>query len=120
MKTVKTLGAAAAALAIAAVFPLGPAAQVEETMTQGSAKSLQCVACHGPVGISPNPTFPHLAGQNATYLEIQLENFKSGERYHPLMTPVAQSLSRRDIIELSMYYSEIGPLASARNIGSER
>ena len=56
--------------------------------------------------------FPHLAGQNASYLEIQLENFRSGERYHPLMTPIAQSLSRQDVIDLAIYYSRIGPLGS--------
>jgi cytochrome c553 len=116
----KTLMTAAAALVLAAAISTRPAAQEGRLASaEGHTKSLQCVACHGPSGITPNPMFPHLAGQNATYLEIQLEKFKSGERYHALMTPVAQSLSRQDIIDLSIYYSSIGPLAGASNIGTE-
>lgn len=84
----------------------------QEVVT-GEAKAAECVACHGVRGVSPNPTFPHLAGQNAGYLEMQLENFRSGERYHPLMTPVAESLSPQDVRDLAQYFSSIGPLASA-------
>ena len=79
----------------------------------GLRKAVQCVACHGLEGVAPNPTFPHLAGQNAAYLAIQLERFRTGERYHPLMTPVAQALSDRDIEDLAAYYSELRPWAEA-------
>jgi cytochrome c553 len=81
---------------------------------EGRNKAIQCVACHGADGVAPNPTFPHLAGQNAAYLAIQLERFRSGERYHPLMTPVAQSLSDADIEDLAAYYSELRPWTEAR------
>src|SRR5690606_3484501 len=111
MKPARTTMFGAATLLAAAVYSGGPAAQVEDLAAEGRTKSLQCVACHGPVGVSPNPMFPHLAGQNASYLEIQLQRFKSGERSHPLMTPIAQSLSREDIIALATYFSRIGPLA---------
>ncbi len=77
-------------------------------LATGSAKSAQCMACHGPAGISTNPTFPHLAGQNAAYLVRQLERFRSGERYDALMTPVAQSLSDDDISALAMYFDSVG------------
>lgn len=80
----------------------------EGAAARGEAKSLECVACHGPAGVSPNPTFPHLAGQNATYLQMQLDHFQSGKRYHPLMTPVAKSLSTRDMADLAIYFSRIG------------
>ena len=82
-------------------------------VASGRAKSAQCVACHGLEGVAPNPTFPHLAGQNAAYLQIQLESFRGGERYHALMTPVAQSLSDEDMADLATYFSSIGPLSSA-------
>jgi cytochrome c553 len=85
-----------------------------QDMERGQAKSIDCVACHGAGGISPNPMFPHLAGQNAAYLEMQLENFRSGAREHPLMTPVAQSLSSEDIVDLATYFSSIGPLANVQ------
>jgi cytochrome c553 len=82
---------------------------------KGMNKAVQCVACHGTDGVAPNPTFPHLAGQNAAYLAIQLERFRSGERYHPLMTPVAQALSDGDIEDLAIYYSELRPWTEARS-----
>ncbi|MBN1240908.1 MAG: cytochrome c [Gammaproteobacteria bacterium] len=103
---VRVIGAAFAALAAASVGASDP--------ERGQRKSVACVACHGPVGISPNPTFPHIAGQHATYLQMQLDNFRSGERYHPLMTPIAQTLTDQDIADLAMYYSSIGPLAEAQ------
>jgi len=117
MSTARTVTSAAAAAMLSAAS-VAPSAQ-PSAEPAGATKSLRCVACHGPSGISPNPTFPHLAGQNATYLEIQLENFKSGERYHPLMTPVAQELSREDIAELARYFSRIGPLAGLSSMGTE-
>jgi cytochrome c553 len=105
MNTTISLALAAAAFAWSAAG----ANDVE----RGQSKSAACIACHGPVGISQNPMFPHIAGQQATYLEMQLENFRTGERYHPLMTPIAQTLSEEDISDLAVYYSRIGPLAGA-------
>lgn len=89
---------------------------VGQDFARGEARSAMCVACHGPRGISANPTFPHLAGQHAAYLETQLEHFKSGERRHPLMSPVAESLSARDIRDLAFYFSRIGPLAGEQEL----
>ena len=81
----------------------------------GHRKAVQCVACHGMEGVAPNPTFPHLAGQNAAYLAIQLEWFRTGQRYHSLMTPVAQALSDQDIEDLAAYYSALRPWTEARS-----
>ncbi|MFW6094446.1 MAG: c-type cytochrome [Pseudomonadota bacterium] len=88
-----------------------PVAAAQDAPLTGQRKSAQCIACHGMAGISPNPHFPHLAGQQEGYLRLQLEAFRSGDRYHPLMTPVAQSLSDQEIDALAGYFSAIGPLA---------
>ncbi len=85
-----------------------------QDVARGEAKASDCVACHGAMGISPNPLFPNLAGQNGAYLQVQLEKFKKGDRYHPLMTPVAKSLSQQEINDLAAYFSSIAPLAGAR------
>lgn len=93
----------------------GLAAQADaQDVARGEAKATDCVACHGAMGISPNPLFPNLAGQNGAYVQLQLEKFKKGERYHPLMTPVAESLSQQEINDLAAYYSSIAPFAEAR------
>jgi cytochrome c553 len=99
--------------AITAAMLAWSAATNASDAERGQNKSAACIACHGAIGISQNPMFPHIAGQQATYLEMQLENFRNGERYHPLMTPIAQSLSAQDIADLAVYYSRIGPLAGA-------
>jgi cytochrome c553 len=95
--------------AILAMVSAGAAAGATDRIHEGQEKAVQCVACHGPSGLALNPMFPHLAGQNAAYLEIQLEQFKTGERYHPLMTPVAQALSDQDIDDLAAYHSALQP-----------
>jgi cytochrome c553 len=84
---------------------LSAAAQLNEE--ERFAPSARCVACHGVVGIAENPTFPHLAGQNAAYLEMQLERFRSGQRYDPLMTPIAQSLAAEELPALARYFESL-------------
>ena len=73
-------------------------------ITAGKAKSAACTACHGGAGISSNPLWPNLAGQQKGYLEKQLKGFRSGERQDPLMSPMATNLSDTDIQNLSAYY----------------
>lgn len=101
-------------LAMMALLLSGPPALADQRAGEGQQKSVQCVACHGGQGLAPNPTFPHLAGQNAAYLGLQLRKFRAGERYHPLMTPVAESLTDQDIDALATYYSELRPQAEGR------
>ena len=45
---------------------------------KGRELSASCVACHGDNGISLNPMWPKLAGQNPKYLAAQLHEFKKG------------------------------------------
>ncbi|MBI3937836.1 MAG: cytochrome c, partial [Betaproteobacteria bacterium] len=59
----------------------------------GKTKSAACVACHGPDGNSPTPTWPKLAGQVREYTVKQLHDFKAGRRTDPTMSPMAQPLS---------------------------
>ncbi|MFC6488995.1 c-type cytochrome [Nitratireductor sp. GCM10026969] len=105
--------ATVAMAAMAVTFPGTTAALAGGDFELGRAKSLQCVACHGERGMTPNPMFPHLAGQNAAYLEVQLEHFRTGQRYNAIMTPVAEALTREDIEDLATYFSSVGPLADA-------
>ena len=92
---------------IAAFAVLASAATpvVAQDLERGQAKSRECIACHGARGVTDNPTFPNIAGQNAAYLGIQLANYRSGARYHSLMTPIAQSLSEQDLRDLAAYFS---------------
>ncbi len=73
------------------------------------AVAAQCFACHGPTGISQNPDWPNIAGQSRQYLVIQLEDFKSGARQHPMMAPVVINLNPHDIQVLAEHFSAQTP-----------
>lgn len=75
----------------------------------GKQKSVTCNSCHGLQGISPNEPWPNLAGQKAEYIVIQLKAFKEGSRKNVLMTPMAASLSERDMEDLAAYFSQLTP-----------
>ncbi len=64
-----------------------------------------CAACHGPDGNSPNPAFPKIAGQHATYIEKTLIDYKSGARKDPIMNGMAAALSVGDIENLAVYFA---------------
>jgi cytochrome c553 len=70
----------------------------------GKTKSALCAGCHGVDGNSPNAIWPSLAGQHASYLVKQLENFKSGERADPVMQGMAATLSEEDIQDVAAYF----------------
>jgi len=70
----------------------------------GKTKSALCAGCHGVDGNSPNAIWPSLAGQHASYLVKQLENFKSGERADPVMQGMAATLSEKDVRDVAAYF----------------
>lgn len=72
---------------------------------KGKAKSVVCAACHGPAGISSNPMWPNLAGQQEQYLVKQIKAFRDGDRKDPMMSPMAAALSDDDIANLAAHYA---------------
>ena len=51
----------------------------------GQAASAACVGCHGPQGVSANPAWPSLAGQDAKYLADATKAYKDGSRTEAIM-----------------------------------
>lgn len=78
-----------------------------DATSTGATKAASCAACHGPKGISANPLWPNLAGQKLDYMIKQLHDFKAGRRQDPLMTPMANTLSDQDMVEISKYFSSL-------------
>ncbi len=58
---------------------------IQGNASAGAAKAAICGACHGQQGIAIAPNFPSLAGQSATYLYLQLRQFKFGQIHDPVM-----------------------------------
>lgn len=101
-----------AALLITAPL-LSATAQAAGNAEAGQTKAATCIACHGPDGNSPNPIWPKLAGQSASYIMDQLGKFKSGARQDPLMSPMAAPLSDEDVADLAAFFS-----SQKRQLGS--
>ena len=78
-----------------------------------------CIACHGKEGKKPMiPTFPKLAGQNAAYIELQMQDIRSGARSNASSAAMKgvmvtaegdQLVTDSDIKELAAYLSKIKP-----------
>lgn len=72
----------------------------------GKQKSQTCAACHGPDGNSIAPDFPRLAGQHYDYLVHSIKAYQTGARKSPVMMPMVEKLTQRDIEDLAAYYSQ--------------
>ena len=83
------------------------ALKVNGDAAAGKQRAATCIGCHGAEGISPNDTWPSLAGQNAAYLVRILAAYKSGDQKDVVMTPLAQALSSADIQNLATYYASL-------------
>ncbi len=73
----------------------------------GKAKAASCAGCHGAAGVSSNPMWPNLAGQQSGYLVKQMKAFRDGTRNDPMMSPMAKPLSDADIDNIAAYYSSL-------------
>ncbi|MCG9779672.1 c-type cytochrome [Photobacterium damselae] len=66
-----------------------------------------CSACHGPRGDGTSLSgFPKISGQNAEYIQLQLEKFRDGQRandMNAMMRSVASKLNDQEITALSQY-----------------
>ncbi len=68
-----------------------------------------CATCHGADGNSVTPIYPSLAGQHRAYILKQLQEFKSGERKNPIMSPIAAALSPEEIKSWADFFSKQEP-----------
>ena len=75
----------------------------------GQTKSALCATCHGADGNSPLAINPKLAGQNASYMVKQLQDFKSGARPGVTMAAMVLSLSDQDMEDIAAWYASQEP-----------
>ena len=72
---------------------------------KGKTLTQTCAVCHGPDGNSVNPIWPKLAGQHASYIVKQLNDFKEGTRVNVQMTAMVAPLSGQDMEDLGAYFA---------------
>lgn len=68
-----------------------------------------CGRCHGPQGISATKGVPHLAGQRAPYLYVELKAYKDGARGNKNMEAAVKFLSNDALLNVAAYYASLDP-----------
>ena len=101
------------ALAVASVTAFSAHAQeIKGDAKAGEQKIAMCIGCHGIKGYQASfpevYRVPMISGQNAKYIVSALNAYKKGERKHPTMRGIAESLSEKDIADVSAYYEQHG------------
>ena len=76
-----------------------------QDLAAGEQTAKACAACHGADGNPASGQFPTLAGQTWRYLYVELKDFKEGRRSNPIMSPMAQPLSREDMIAVANFFA---------------
>lgn len=105
------------AVAVSFVTVSSLAQEVKGDAKAGETKNAMCIGCHGIKGYQSSfpevYKVPMISGQSAKYIASALNAYKKGERKHPTMRNIADSLSDQDIADLSAYYSTHGVVAGA-------
>jgi cytochrome c553 len=101
------------ALAVASVTAFSVHAQeIKGDAKAGEQKIAMCIGCHGIKGYQASfPEIyrvPMISGQNAKYIVSSLNAYKKGERKHPTMRGIADTLTEQDMADLGAYYEQHG------------
>lgn len=80
--------------------------RAEADAAAGESLAAPCAACHGQAGISPTPTFPHLAGQQMSYLAKQIMDIRDGRRVVPQMAGQVDDFDDQDAWDVAAFYAE--------------
>lgn len=101
------------ALAVSSVTAVSVHAQeIQGDAKAGEQKIAMCIGCHSIHGYKASfpevYRVPMISGQNAQYIVSSLIAYKKGERKHPTMRGISESLSDQDMADLGAYYEQHG------------
>ncbi|MDM4767346.1 c-type cytochrome [Pelomonas sp. SE-A7] len=96
-------------ISLAALALIAGSVQAQD-VANGEKKIAMCIGCHGIPGYQASfpevHKVPMIAGQGAKYISAALNAYAKGERKHPTMRGIAQSLTEQDIADVSAYYEQ--------------
>lgn len=105
------------ALAVSCVTATSFAQDIKGDVKAGEAKNAMCIGCHGIKGYQASfpevYKVPMISGQSAKYIVSALSAYKKGERKHPSMRGISETLSDQDMADLAAYYSAHGVVEGA-------
>ena len=100
------------AFAVSFVAIAAFAQDIKGDIKAGESKNAMCVGCHGIKGYQASfpeiHKVPMISGQAAKYIVSSLNAYKKGDRKHPSMRGIAETLSDQDMADLAAYYSASG------------
>ncbi len=108
----KLLPSLFAALVACATAVPAVAQEIKADAKEGAKKVAQCIGCHGIVGYQASfpeiHKVPKISGQSAKYIVSALTAYKKGERKHPTMRGIADSLNEQDMADIADFYESSG------------
>jgi cytochrome c553 len=98
------------AFALACAFSFAQAQGAAGDAAAGAKKIAMCIGCHGIPGYQASfpevYRVPMIAGQGDKYIVAALNAYKKGERKHPTMRAIAESMSDQDMADVAAYYAQ--------------
>ena len=100
-------------LAVSCVTAVSVQAQdIKGDAKAGEAINAMCIGCHGIKGYQASfpevYRVPMISGQSAKYIAAALNAYKKGDRKHPTMRSIAETLTDQNIADLAAFYSQHG------------
>ena len=88
------------------------AQDIKGDVKAGESKNAMCSGCHSIKGYQASfpevYKVPMISGQSAKYIVSSLNAYKKGERKHPSMRGISETLTDQDMADLAAYYSASG------------
>ena len=117
IKLFTTIFAVAVSFVTITATTMAQAQDLKGDAKAGETKNAMCIGCHGIKGYQASfpevYKVPMISGQSAKYLVSSLTAYKKGERKHPSMRGISETLTDQDIADLSAYYSVSGVVAGS-------
>ena len=100
------------ALLVAVVTVTAQAQELKGDAKAGQAINAMCIGCHGIKGYQASfpevYKVPMISGQSEKYIVAVLNAYKKGERKHPSMRGISETLTDQNMADLAAYYSGHG------------
>jgi cytochrome c553 len=100
------------AVLVSLVTVIAQAQELKGDAKAGQAINAMCIGCHGIKGYQASfpevYKVPMISGQNAKYIVSALTAYKKGERKHPTMRGISETLTDQNMADLGAYYSGHG------------
>jgi cytochrome c553 len=101
----------------ASLPPISPASDVEtfSPYENGKKRAAACMPCHGEDGNSKTPGTPSLAGQQARYLVIAIQEYLTGARAHEPapMHSLVRDMDHLDLETIALFFASQTPAERA-------